>query len=144
MGKFAVIDTETNWADQVMSIGTVIELLKITLCELIQRDFSDFRDDVLVDPVLIAELRVQPKLGLAVVLIPKIHPVTERHIRFALGHRRGIFFFQFFQLYQTFRLGFGKNIFCFWISALIIADDNSGFPASVRTLSDGSASVFSF
>lgn len=24
MGKFAVIDTETNWADQVMSIGTAI------------------------------------------------------------------------------------------------------------------------
>lgn len=24
MGKFAVIDTETNWADQIMSIGTVI------------------------------------------------------------------------------------------------------------------------
>ncbi len=24
MGKFAVMDTETNWADQVMSIGTVI------------------------------------------------------------------------------------------------------------------------
>lgn len=24
MSKFAVIDTETNWADQVMSIGTVI------------------------------------------------------------------------------------------------------------------------
>ena len=24
MGKFAVIDTETNWADEVMSIGTVI------------------------------------------------------------------------------------------------------------------------
>ena len=24
MGKFAVIDTETNWADQVMSIGTII------------------------------------------------------------------------------------------------------------------------
>ena len=24
MGQFAVIDTETNWADQVMSIGTVI------------------------------------------------------------------------------------------------------------------------
>ena len=24
MGKFAVIDTETNWSDQVMSIGTVI------------------------------------------------------------------------------------------------------------------------
>ena len=24
MGKFAVIDTETNWSDQVMSIGIVI------------------------------------------------------------------------------------------------------------------------
>ena len=24
MGRFAVIDTETNWADRVMSIGTVI------------------------------------------------------------------------------------------------------------------------
>ena len=24
MGKFALIDTETNWADQVMSVGTVI------------------------------------------------------------------------------------------------------------------------
>ena len=24
MGRFAVIDTETNWADQVMSIGVVI------------------------------------------------------------------------------------------------------------------------
>ena len=24
MGRFAVIDTETNWADQVMSVGTVI------------------------------------------------------------------------------------------------------------------------
>ena len=24
MGKIALIDTETNWADQVMSVGTVI------------------------------------------------------------------------------------------------------------------------
>ena len=24
MGKFAVIDTETNWADLVLSIGTVV------------------------------------------------------------------------------------------------------------------------
>ena len=24
MGYFAVIDTETNWADQVMSIGVVV------------------------------------------------------------------------------------------------------------------------
>ena len=24
MGRFAVIDTETNWSDQVMSIGVVI------------------------------------------------------------------------------------------------------------------------
>ena len=30
MGKFAVIDTETNWADQVMSIGTVIAGVGIT------------------------------------------------------------------------------------------------------------------
>jgi len=72
-----------------------IELLKVALCELIQWDFSDLRDDVLVDPILIAELRVEPKLGLTVVLIPKIQPVTEGHVRLAPGHRRRIFFFQF-------------------------------------------------
>ena len=112
--------------------------------ELVQRDSSDLRDNMLIDPILITELRVQPKLRLAVVLIPKIHPVTEGHVRLASGHRRRIFFFQFFQFYQALCLGFGKNIFRFRVAVVIVTDDYSGFPATVRTLSDGSASVFSF
>ena len=121
-----------------------IELLQVTLCELVQRNLPDLRDDVLVNPILITELCIQTKLWLAVVLIPKIQPFTEGHILLTLRHRRGIFFFQFFQFRQALCLGFGKNIFRFGVAAIIVADDNSGFPTSVRTLSDSSAAVFSF
>ena len=37
-----------------------IELLQVTLCDLIQRDFTDLRDNVLVDSILVTELRVEP------------------------------------------------------------------------------------
>ena len=34
MGYFAVIDTETNWEDRVMSIGTVIADTDTFRCDL--------------------------------------------------------------------------------------------------------------
>ena len=43
-----------------------IKLLQVALGKRIQRNFSGLRDDVLADPILVTEPRVQSKLGLAI------------------------------------------------------------------------------
>jgi hypothetical protein len=56
-------------------------LLEIIGCQLHQQDFAQRRDDVPVNAVFVVELRFGPELGFGVVLIPKIQPLAEGHIR---------------------------------------------------------------
>ena len=62
MGKFAVIDTETNWADQVMSIGTVIA--DIDTFQLIDAKYHILTPEYLVggmySDTLFADSRLHP------------------------------------------------------------------------------------
>lgn len=49
--------------------------------DLIERNISYLRDDLIVYPLLVGCLRVFFKRRLAKDLIPEVHPLTERHIR---------------------------------------------------------------
>lgn len=64
MGYFAVIDTETNWADQVMSIGTVIA--DTDTFQLIDAKYHVLTPEYLVggmyEDALFADSRLQPVL----------------------------------------------------------------------------------
>ena len=61
-----------------------VELLQVILCQLIQRDVSQFRDNVPIDPALIARTGGGSKLRLRVVLIPEVHPLSEGHFELNL------------------------------------------------------------
>jgi hypothetical protein len=56
-----------------------VELLQVVLCQLIQRDVTQFRDDMQVDPVFISCTGGSPEFRLGVVLIPEVHPISEGH-----------------------------------------------------------------
>lgn len=120
-----------------------VELLEITLGQLVQLDLSDLRNDVLVDPFLVTELGIQPELGFAVVLIPEVQPVAEGHVRPALRHRRSALLPKLLQLLQALGLSSGKNIFRLRLP-VVIADDHTAFPSAVGTLSHRAGSVLSF
>ena len=121
-----------------------IELLQVVLGQLVQRDLSQFRDDVFVDPVGVTLLCSGADLGLAVSLIPERHPLPEGHILPALADGRRAFLPQFVQLIQAFRPGFAQHIFRFWHAIIIVPDDNSSLPAPVFSFSQGSGTAFSF
>ena len=56
-----------------------VELLQVVLCQLIQRDVTQFRDDMQVDPVFISCTGGSPEFRLGVVLIPEVYPISEGH-----------------------------------------------------------------
>lgn len=64
MGRFAVIDTETNWIDQVMSIGTVIA--DTDTFHLIDAKYHVLTPEYLVggmyESTLFADARMQPAM----------------------------------------------------------------------------------
>ena len=61
-----------------------VELLQVVLCQLIQRDAAQFRNNVLVDPALIARPGGGAELWPGVVLIPEVHPLPKGHVRLDL------------------------------------------------------------
>ena len=54
-----------------------VELLQVVLCQLIQRDVPNLRNDMQADAALIGLLRGGPDLGLGVVLVPVCQPIPE-------------------------------------------------------------------
>lgn len=65
MGYFAVIDTETNWCDQVMSIGTVIA--DTDTFQMIDAKYHVLTPEYLIggmySDTLFADCRLQPVMG---------------------------------------------------------------------------------
>ena len=81
-----------------------VELLEITLRQLAERDFSNARDDVIVDPILVALLCRDPQAGLGPGLVPQVDPLAEGHVRLCSAGDNTALHFEFFQLFLTDRL----------------------------------------
>lgn len=87
MGKFAVIDTETNWADQVMSIGTVV--VDAGSFQAIEAKYHilpvECRMGGMYEGALFMEIPVQPILCIRVEAIADLRGWFQQH------HVRSIF-----------------------------------------------------
>ena len=122
-----------------------IELLEVLLGQLAQRNLAQLRDDMLIDGALICVLRSGAEAGLAVSLIPEVHPFAEGHIGTdLLGLGAAHCFHQLCQLFLTLMLGLGQHIFRFGQALVIIAHHSSTFPAAILALPYGAGSAFSF
>lgn len=98
---------------------------------------------MLVDPLLIPKLGIQPQLGLGKGLIPEVQPRPECHIRCAFCDCWQTRCLQCFQLGNTFGLGFRQYIFGFGTPLFVVVNDHTALPAAIRPLADGSGPVFS-
>ena len=121
-----------------------VELLEVALRQLVQRDFIDVRNDVIVDPILIALLRRDPQAGLGPGLIPQVDPLAEGHIRFCSAGDDAALHLEFFQLLLADRLGHGGDAFRDGRALLVVADNDTAFPAPVFSQSERSFSGLSF
>ena len=123
---------------------STIELLQVILCQLVQRDVPDLRDDVQADAALIGLLRGGPDFGLGVILVPVCQPVPEGHLGSNFfGLQPAALLLELLELFDALLLRFGEDIFCFRIAVIIVADDDAAFPASILALSYRSVSGLS-
>ena len=122
-----------------------VELLQVVLCQLIQRDVPNLRDDVQADAALVGLLCGGPDLGLGVILVPVCQPVPEGHLRANLFRLQSpALLLELLELLDTLLLRFGEDIFRLGITVVIIADDDSPLPTAVLALPYRSISGFSF
>ena len=61
-------------------LESAIELLQVILRQLIQRDVTDFRDNVQTDAALVSLLRGGTNFWLRVIFVPVCQPVSEGHL----------------------------------------------------------------
>ena len=121
-----------------------VELLQVVLCQLIQRDVPNLRDDVQSDTAPIGLLRSGADLWLGVILVPVCQPVPEGHLRpHFFGLQPAAFLLEFLELLNALLLRFGENIFRLGIAVIVIADDDAPLPPTVLALPYGSVSGFS-
>ena len=121
-----------------------VELLQVVLCQLVQRDVPDLRDDVQADAALVGLLRSWADLRLGVILVPVCQPVPEGHLGTNLLRLQpAAFLLELLELLNALLLRFGKNIFRLGIAVIVIADDDAPLPPTVFALSYGSVAGFS-
>ena len=97
-----------------MLLQTGIVLLQLACCQLVQRNLSQRGDQMPVDAVFVVLLCGDPEPRLAVVLIPVVQPSTEGERLFPDVRLLPIIFAglpELLQLFQTFRLAPGQDVF---------------------------------
>lgn len=125
-------------------LESTVELLQVVLCQLIQRNVPNLRDDVQADAALIGLLRSWADLRLGVILVPVCQPVPEGHLRpHLLRLQPAAFLLELLELLNAFLLRFSENIFRLGITVVIVADDDAPLPPTVLALSYGSVAGFS-
>ena len=121
-----------------------VELLQVILCQLVQRDVPNLRNDVQADAALIGLLRSGADLGLGVILVPVCQPVPEGHLRpHFFGLQPAAILLELLELLDALLLGFSENIFRLGIAVIVIADDDAPLPTPVLALSYRSVTGFS-
>ena len=81
-----------------------VELFECSCRDLVKRNIADFRDDLIIDSLLIGGLCVRSESWFAVILIPEVYPLSERHFGCApsdLGCSDG--FLECFKLFEALR-----------------------------------------
>ena len=122
-----------------------VELLQVVLCQLIQWDVPNLRDDMQADAAFVSLLRGGTDLGLGVILIPVCQPIPEGHLGpHLLRLQPAAFLLELLELLNALLLGFGEDIFRFWIAIVIVADDDAPLPPAILALSYRSVAGFSF
>ena len=98
-----------------------VELLQFVLCQLIQRDVPNLRDDVQSDTAFIGLLRGGANLGLGVILVPVCQPVPEGNLRpHFFGLQPAAILLELLELLDALLLGFSENIFRLGIAVVIV------------------------
>ena len=121
-----------------------VELLQFILCQLVQRDVPNLRDDVQTDAALVGLLCGGPDLGLGVILIPVCQPIPEGHLRANLFRLQSpAILLELLELLNALLLRFGKDIFRLGIAVIVIADDDAPLPPTILALPYCSVSGFS-
>ena len=113
-----------------------VEPFECSCRDLVKRNIADFRDDLIIDSLLVGGLCVRTERRLAVVLIPEVYPLSERHFRCApsdLGCSDG--FFECFELFEALCFCFCKHVLGLRQTAFIVSDDDSSFPSAVLSFS---------
>ena len=122
-----------------------VELLQVVLCQLVQRDVADLRNDMQADAALVGLLRSWADLWLGVILVPVCQPVPEGHLRpHLLRLQSAVILLELLELLDAFLLRFSENIFRLGIAVIVIADDDAPLPPTILALSYGSVAGFSF
>ena len=125
-------------------LDPTIELLQVVLCQLIQRDVTDLRNDMQADAALVGLLRSWADLRLGVILVPICQPISERHLwSHLLRLQSATLRLELLELLDALLLRFGENIFRLGVAIVIIADDDAAFPAAILSLPYGSVACFS-
>ena len=125
-------------------LKSAIELLQVILRQLVQWDAADLRDDVQADAALVGLPRSRADLGLGVILVPVCQPVPEGHLGSNFfGLQPAAFLLELLKLLDALLLRFGEDIFRFWITVVIVTDDDAPFPAAIFALPYRSVSGFS-
>ena len=122
-----------------------VKLLQVILRQLVERDVTDFRDDVQAYAILVCFLRSGAYLRFGVIFVPVFQPVPEEHLRTNLrGRLSAALLLELLKLFQTLFLSFGEDVFRFGIAVVIVADDDASLPASVLALPYSPVSGFAF
>ena len=126
-------------------LESTVELLQVILCQLVQRDAADLRDDVQTDAAFVGFLRGGANLWLGMIFIPVCQSISEGHLGpHLLRLQSATLRLELLELLDALLLRFGENIFRLGIAVIVIADDDAPLPPTVLALSYGSVSGFSF
>ena len=121
-----------------------VELLQVILRQLVQRDVSNFRDDVQSDAAFVSLLRGGTDLGLGVILIPVCQPISEGHLwPHLLRLQPAAFLLELLEFFKALLLRFGEDIFRLGVAVIVIADDDAPLPPTILALPYCSVSGFS-
>ena len=143
VGEARAVELRPDQPPLFFQVG--VELLKVLLRQLAQRDLPQLRDDMQVDGTLIGALRGGAEAGLDVVLIPEVHPLSEGHVGADLLRPRAAHFLQKLrELFLTRMLGLGQHVFRQGEALVVIAHHGPAFPAAVLALPYGAGSLLPF
>ena len=124
--------------------GTVVELLDLDGCELLQLHFSDAGFDVIANVAFIVVCRGGTQMGLGVGFIPKPHPFAHRVVAFEVDGRPPVFMDSLLQSFACLGLGLAEHTFHDAFAGVrIVAFRVAAFPSSIRSVADAAFAVCS-
>ena len=121
-----------------------VKLLQVVLRELVEGYLTNAGYDMHVDSVFIGGVGCYPKLWFGEILIPKIYPISQKHIGFQPFRDSSVLIFQRCKFFKTLVFGVGEYAFCLGKPFFVVADDHAAFPSPVCAKAYRAFALFSF